>query len=317
MEKDNKKTNIIELAEKFEKGEISMNDEAYKKASNALAKLANSEKYTEIAQLVTQYIEDTYNEFDIIPQIFETKNFKLGDEPLFKTHKKGIVAYETAPNAYVPKSENYEVEYTMTFTNLGVRPTCLLQDLKTGRVDSLASLIKDAKEARQTKRIAMVWELLAQVYNSTSNKENYFKGNTLTKELLDKAINRVRKKTGKRPIIIGDYDLLTKIESFDGFKALEPVYVEIRNNGLLGMYRGCKLMYLPEILDKVTGKSTVPLDKIMVVGQKIGYAGTKGDLISEQEKNIDDMTWSCRIDQRVGQVVTKPEGLAVVHVTDN
>lgn len=309
--------NIIELAEKFEKGEISYEDAAYKKASEALAKLANSDKYTEIAQLVTQYVEDTYNEFDIIPVVFEVKNFKLGDEPLFKTHKKGIVAYETAPNAYVPKSENYETELTMKFTNLGVRPTCLLQDLKTGRVDSLAQLIKDAKEARHTKRIEMVWELLAQTYNANANKDNYFAGNTLTQEQLDSAINYVRKKTGKRPIIIGDYDLLTQVEKFDGFSQLESVYTEVRNNGLLGMYRGCKLQHLPEILNKVTGESSVPTDKILVVGQKIGFAGTKGDLIFEQEKDINDMTWNCRIDQRVGQVVTKPEGLAVVHVTDN
>ena len=310
------KMNIIELAEKFEKGEISMDDAAYKKASEALAKLANTDKYNEIAQLVVQYVEDSYNEFDIIPVIFDVKNFKLGDEPIFKTHKKGIVAYETAPNAYVPKSENYETEFYMTFTNLGVRPTCLLQDLKTGRVDSLAKLIKDAKEARHDKRIAMVWELLAQTYNGTANKDNYFPTNTLAKEALDAAINYVRKKTGKKPVLIGDFDLLTEIEKFEGFSQLESVYNEVRNNGLLGLYRGCKLQYLPEILDKVTGESTVPTDKIMVVGQKIGFAGTKGELISEQEKNIDDMSWSCRIDQRVGQAITKPEGLAVVHVTD-
>lgn len=315
MEKN--KINIVELAEKFEKGEISMEDANYKKASDALAKLANADRYTEIAQLVTQYIEDKYNEFDIIPVIFDVKNFKLGDEPLFKTHKKGIVAYETAPNAYVPKSENYETEFTMNFTNLGVRPTCLLQDLRTGRVDSLANLIKDAKEARQVKRVEMIWELLAQTYNETSNKDNYFASNTLTQEALDSAINYVRKKTGKRPVIIGDYDLLTQIEKFDGFSQLEAVYTEVRNNGLLGMYRGCKLQYLPEILNKVTGESSVPTDKIMVVGQKIGFAGTKGDLIFAQKQDIDDMTWNCRIDQRVGQCVTRPEGLAVVHVTDN
>lgn len=311
-----KKMDIIELAEKFEKGEISMDDAAYKKASEALAKLANSDRYTEIAQLVTQYIEDSYNEFDIIPVIFDVKNFKLGDEPIFKTHKKGIIAYETAPNAYVPKSENYETEYYMNFTNLGVRPTCLLQDLKTGRVDSLASLIKDAKEARRVKRMEMVWELLAQTYNANANKNNYFPGNTLSKTQLDAAINYVRKKTGKKPILIGDYDLLTQIEEFDGFSQIEEVYKEIRSEGLLGLYRGCKLQYLPEILNKVTGESIVPTDKIMVVGQKIGFAGTKGDLITEQEKNIDDLTWSCRIDQRVGQCITKPNGLAVVHVTD-
>lgn len=312
-----KKLNIVELAEKLEKGEISQNDVNYKKASEALANLANNDQYREIAQLMVSYIEDDYNDFDIVPLIFDVKNFKLGDEPLFKTHKKGIVAYETAPNAYVPKSENYETEFTMSFTNLGVRPTCLLQDLKTGRVDSLASLIKDAKEARQVKRKAMIWELLAQTYNATSNKENYFKSNTLNKETLDKAINRVRKKTGKKPVIIGDYDLLTTIETFQGFEQLESVYNEIRNNGLLGKYRGCNLVYLPEIIDKVTGLSSVPTDKVMVVGQKIGFAGNKGELTMEQEKNIDDMTWSCRIDQRCGQCITKSDGLAVVHVTDN
>lgn len=311
-----KKFNIVELAEKLATGEISQNDPSYKKASEALAQMANNNQYQEIAQLVVQYVEDEYNDFDIVNHVFEVKNFALGDEPLFKTHKKGIVAYETAPNAYVPKSENYETEFTMNFTNLGVRPTCLLQDLKTGRIDSLASLIKDAKEARVTKRKAMVWEVLAQTYNATSSKDNYFKGNVLSKEQLDAAINRVRKMTGKRPVIIGDYDLLTQIEGFEGFAALEAVYTEIRDNGLLGMYRGCKLMYLPEILDQVTGESAVPTDKLMVVGEKIGFAGTKGGLIFEQEKDINDMSWSCRIDQRVGQAVTKPEGLAVVHVTD-
>lgn len=308
---------VLELASKIQDGSIALDDKRLEKAENILAKMfATEDGRMEIASLITEYIEDYYNKFDISPLIFKTKRFKLGEEALFKTHKKGIVAYETAPNAYVPKSQNYETEYTMTFTNLGVRPTALLQDLKTGRLSSLAELIKDGQTAVDEKRMEMVWELLAQTYNATSNKENYFKTNTVNQTSLDAAINRVRKVTGGRPTIIADYDLLTEIEKFDGFKALEPVYNEVRENGLLGMYRGCKLIYLPEIKNPVTQESAVPLDKIMVVGKDIGYAATKGDAIFEQSKDLDDLTWSCRYDKRVGWAITEPRGIAVVHVTD-
>lgn len=309
-------TNIVELAEKIQSGEISMEDANLKKAQGILAKLASTEEgRMEIAQLIVQNIEDDFNKFDIAPYIFETKKFALGDEALFKTHKKGIVAYTTAPNAYVPKSQNYETEFSMDFENLGVRPTCLLQDLKTGRVDSLASLISGGKEAVELERMKAVYTLLAQTYNATQNEDNYFVSNTVNKATLDAAINRVRKKVGGRPVIIGDYDLMTQIENFDGFKGIEDFYKEIKAHGVLGTYRGCKLIYLPEILNPVTGESIVPTDKIMVVGQKIGYAASKGEPVAEQEKNIDDMTWSARYDKRVGYVVTKPAGMCVISIS--
>ena len=234
---------------------------------------------------------------------------------MFKTHKKGIRAYWTAPNSYVPKSQNYETEIFMQFEALGVRPECLISDLKTGRVDSFGSLISDARDAMETAIYQKVYELLAQTYNATGSAKGYQSSvsNVLTKTVLDEAINKVRKKVGGAPTIIADYDLCSQIEGFDGFTyiALE----EIRNTGILGKYKGCNIVYLPEILDPVTQKSIVPTDKLFVVGRKIGVYGDYNDMDMMQETNINDKSWNCRLDKEMGACITRPEGIFCITIT--
>jgi hypothetical protein len=306
---------LTALAEKLARGEISSTDTKVEEASKIIAKMAKtSEGRQELAEIVKIALEDSYNKFDIIPLLFDVKHFKLGDKPMFKTHKKGIVAYWTAPNAYVPKSQNYDTEIFMQFEGLGVRPACLLSDLKTGRVDSFASLIADGKEAMELAIYQKVYELLAQVYNAAGEaKENQVATNELTKDALDKAINQVRKQVGGAPTIIADYDLCTKIEGFEGFT--EIALEEIRNHGLLGKYRGCNIVYLPEILNPVTQESIVPTDKLFVVGRKVGIYGDYADMDFMEEVDINDKSWNCRLDKEMGLAITKPEGIYLVNIT--
>ena len=313
MEKVN---GLVMLAEKLAKNEISSNDPKMVEASKLIAKMATTEKgRDELAEIVKVALEDSYNKFDIIPLLFDTKHFNLGDKPMFKTHKKGIRAYWTAPNSYVPKSQNYETEIFMQFESLGVRPECLLSDLKTGRVDSFGALISDARDAMETAIYQKIYELLAQTYNATGSASGLQASvsNTLTKTVLDDAINKVRKKVGGAPTIIGDYDLCSQIEGFDGFSyiALE----EIRNTGILGKYKGCNIVYLPEILDPVTQKSIVPTNKLFIVGRKIGVYGDYNDMDMMQEININDKSWNCRLDKEMGACITKPEGIVCITVT--
>ena len=313
MEKVN---GLVMLAEKLAKNEISSNDPKMVEASKLIAKMATTEKgRDELAEIVKVALEDSYNKFDIIPLLFDTKYFNLGDKPMFKTHKKGIRAYWTAPNSYVPKSQNYETEIFMQFESLGVRPECLLSDLKTGRVDSFGALISDARDAMETAIYQKIYELLAQTYNATGSASGSQASvsNTLTKTVLDDAINKVRKKVGGAPTIIGDYDLCSQIEGFDGFSyiALE----EIRNTGILGKYKGCNIVYLPEILDPVTQKSIVPTNKLFVVGRKVGVYGDYNDMDMMQEININDKSWNCRLDKEMGACITKPEGIFCITVT--
>lgn len=308
--------NIVALAEKLQRHEIKDNDPVALEAQGLIKDMMKTEAgRQELAEVVMLALEDSYNSFDISPKLFDTKHFKYGDKPTFKTHKKGIVAYWTAPNSYVPKSRNYETEVGMEFEGLGVRPEALLSDLKTGRLDSFANLIKDGKDAIELSNYYKVYEVLAQAYNATSNTDNYKATNALDKVVLDAAINYIRKKTGSSPTIIGDFDLCTKIEAFAGFSTCEELYKEIRDKGILGRYRGCDIVYLPEILDPVTKLSIVPTDKLMLVGKKIGFAATYGDTDFMQEQNMDDKSWNCRIDKEIGFCVTRPEGLYVIEVT--
>ena len=314
MEKVN---GLVMLAEKLAKNEISSSDPKMVEASKLIAKMAETEKgRDELAEIVKIALEDTYNKFDIIPLLFETRHFNLGDKPMFKTHKKGIKAYWTAPNSYVPKSQNYETEIFMQFEALGVRPECLMSDLKTGRVDSFGSLISDAKDAMETAIYQKIYELIAQTYNATGSGKAYQSSvaTKLTKSVLDEGINKVRKKVGGSPTIIADYDLCSQIEGFDGFTFL--ALEEIRNNGILGKYKGCNIVYLPEILDPVTQKSIVPTDKLFIVGRKIGVYGDYNDMDMMQESNINDKSWNCRLVKEMGACVTKPEGIFCITVTD-
>lgn len=307
---------LVMLAEKMARNEVSSSDAAVVEASKIIANMFKTEEgRQELAEVVKIALEDSYNKFDIIPLLFETKHFNLGDKPMFKTHKKGIKAYWTAPNAYVPKSQNYDTEIFMQFEALGVRPECLISDLKTGRVDSLASLIADGREALELAILHKVYELLAQVYNEagTAADQHTTATNALTKEAVDAAINQVRKKVGGAPTLIGDYDLCTEIESFEGFT--EIAQEEIRTHGLLGKYRGCNIVYLPEILDPTTQESIVPTDKLFVVGRKIGVYGDYNDMDFMQETNINDKSWNCRIDKELGFCITKPEGIHLITVT--
>lgn len=315
MEKVN---GLVMLAEKLARNEISSSDPALAEASKLISSMYQTEQGRhELAEIVKIALEDSYNKFNIIPLLFETRHFKLGDRPMFKTHKKGIKAYWTAPNAYVPKSQNYETEIFMQFESLGVRPECLLSDLKTGRVDSFAALISDAREALEIAIYQKIYELLAQVYNQTggAGKDYHSTVSTkLTKDVLDKAINKVRKKVGGTPTIIADYDLCTQIEGFDGFT--EIALEEIRTHGLLGKYRGCNIVYLPEILDPVTQQSIVPTDKLFVVGRKIGYFADYNDMDVMDSINIDDKSWSCRLDKECGACITRPSGIHIIEITD-
>lgn len=306
---------VIEVAEKINSGEINHEDKAVTLAESVLADIFKTEDgRTELASYIVKYVEDEYHKYNFAKNVFNYKNFKLTDIPIFKTHKKGIIAYKTAPDSYVPKSENYETEITMSFDNMGVRPTAQLTDLKTGRIDSLASLIQGAYEALETLTIKEVMKLLSQTFNLTANSKNYVETNTVNKVALDKMINVVRKKTLMNPTIVGNYDLVTQIEAFPEFKGLESVYQEIRTSGCLGMYRGCKLVYLPDIIDEVSNKPLFPDDTIFFVAKKIGFFANQGAAEVEQDKDMNDKSWECRIDKRYGMLVTRPEGLAVMKV---
>lgn len=307
---------MLVLCEKVRNGEYDGEQEKLEAASKALAELSSKiDGRAEMAEIIRMVNDKAYNSFDIGSLIFKKTHFNIGDDVRIRTHKKGIKGYWTAPNSYVPAHYNYDTEITMTFEALGVRVRCYLSDLKTGKISSFAELVADAKEAIRIALLQKDMQIITQTYNATKNKTNYFPTNALDAKILDNAIRVVRKKTGVSPLLIGDYDLMAQIEGLVGFDQTDEKYKEIRDKGILGKYKGCECVYLPEILDPVTGLSLIPTNKIFIVGKEIGFQASYGESDTMQKTNFEDKSWECRYDKEVGYVVTKPEGIALIEVT--
>lgn len=306
--------NFMEIAELFSQGKIDLSDERVKKAEEFLAEMASTEDgRQEIAETIAIYLDKNFNKFDISPYLFTYRNFNLGDKPEFRLKKKGIKAYWIAPNSSTPKSRNYQETLTMEFDSLSVRPECLLDELKVGRIQGFAELIKDAREAMQDAIAGKVFTLLGQFYNATTNSDMFKQDTTtLAQASLNTAIDDIVYKTGVRPTIIGDMLLINQIRDFTGYT--DTTKDEILRTGKIGVYRGANLLSLPECKDPSTGKILVPKNRLYVCSSKIGYAGTYGDAKSGQESSIEDWTWNARIDKEWGATVTEAEGMYVIEV---
>jgi hypothetical protein len=307
--------NFMEIAEKYVKGELSYNDDRLKKAQDFLAELASTEDgRQEIAETIAIYLDQNFNKFDIAPYLCTYRNFNLGDKPEFRLKKKGIKAYWIAPNSSTPKSRNYQETLTMEFDSLSVRPEAMIDELKAGRIQGFAELVRDAKQAMVDAIAGQVFTILGQVYNETGiGKDNYKEDTSaLSQTSLNTALDNIFYKTGVRPVIIGDMLLTNQIRDFDGYT--EDIKTQITRTGVLGAYRGSIILPLPEILDPVTGKSLVPTNRLYIASSKIGYAGTYGTAKAGQETSIEDWSWNARIDKEWGMTVTDPKGLQVIEV---
>lgn len=305
---------FFEIAEKLKNREINPNDKEVKEIENVLMEMASTtDGREEIAEVIGIYLQEQMNKIDIAPLITESKHFNFGDRPEFRLKKKGIKAYWIAPNSSTPKTKNYQETLNMEFETLSVRPECLLDELKAGRIASLMELLTDGQEALRTAIVQKIFTILEQVYNVSTNK-NYLTvcSSKLEKTSLEESIDKVTYRTGKGAVVLGDKLLTNQIMGFDGFT--NEANEEIRKNGTLGYFRGARILGVNDVYDEALGKSLVPKDRLFVVSDKIGYSATYGDAKTGQENSIEDWSWNARIDMDWGMAVTNPKGIQVIKV---
>lgn len=308
---------FLEIAEKLKNREIKENSKEVQEIKNVLVEMASTEDgRAEIAEVIGIYLQENFNKFDIAPLITQNKHFNLGDRPEFRLKKKGIKAFWIAPNSSTPKSRNYQETLSMEFETLSVRPECLLDELKVGRISSLAELLQDGQEALKNAIVEKIFTLLDQVYNETNGQSKYLTvcTSSLTKDALNEAIDKVTYRTGKGAVILGDKLLTNAIMSFDGF-APEAVE-EMRQKGSLGIYRGARVLGVNEVYDEANDKIIVPKDRLFILSDNIGYSATYGDSKTGQESSIEDWTWNARVDMEWGMAITNPKGMHVIQVKD-
>ena len=306
---------FFEIAEKLKNRELDMNSKEVKDIENVLMEMASTEDgRTEIAEVIGVYLQEQMNKIDIAPLITDSKHFNFGDRPEFRLKKKGIKAYWIAPNSSTPKSKNYQETLNMDFETLSVRPECLLDELKAGRISSLQELLTDGQEALRTAIVEKIFTILGQVYNEQGAGKDFTTVCTtsIDKASLEKAIDAVTYRTGKNAVILGDKTLTNQIMGFEGFAP--EANEEIRKNGTLGYFRGARIIGVNDVYDEALGKSLVPKDRLFIVSDKIGYSATYGDVKTGQENSIEDWSWNARVDMEWGIAITNPKGIQVIQV---
>ncbi len=306
--------NFMEIASDFKNKKLSYDDPKVKEAEKLISDLASTQDgRAELAEVIGIYLQRSMNFIDIAPMISNNKHFSYGEKPEFRLKKKGVKAFWIAPNSSTPKSRNYDTVLSMDFETLSVRPTCLKDDLTTGRLQSLMELLTDAQEALRFAIADKIFTLLGQVYNETNNKDNYFVDTTkLTADSLKKAIRRVKYKRGGTPVILGDEMLINEIADFEGFAP--AIQEEVQRTGQIGTFYGARIMSTTEVFDEANDRVIMPKNRLYIITDKIGYSATYGDNKAGQEESIEDWTWNARIDMEWGFTVTDPEAMAVVEV---
>lgn len=310
--------NFIEIAERYNAHKIDSTDSDYIKAEKALMELASTEEgKQELASIVYTYIRRWQSEFDISPYIFQNKTFKPTDKPVFREKGHGIKAYWIAPNSATPKSRNFDNEFTMEFETVSVSPECHLDDLTYGRIASFAELLQDAKDAVKIAICEKVYTLLGQTYNVSTNSDNYATcTTTVTENALKTAVKKIRKRAkGGDVTILCSIDTASEIGDFTGYVAMasENAKEELRKEGLVGTYNGCKVVAVAETTDG-NGNVVVPDNFVYVISNKIGFSGDMDTGRVGQNTNIDDWSWYAKIDIEKGWVVTHPEYLYRIEI---
>jgi hypothetical protein len=161
-----------------------------------------------------------------------------------------------------------------------------------------------------------VHTILTQVYNTKmTDASSYYaavSGGAITQTAIDDAIDHVIGENG-RAVVFANRSHIRTISKFTGFAA--EALEEIRKTGVLGVYNGATLIALPKIKDEYTGDVIFPSDRLYVVGNKIGYSGTYGNTSSMDEINVNDKTWSMRLDKEWGMAVTDTDGMFTIDIT--
>ena len=262
---------FFELVKKYENA--SRYNEEAQDLSNRIAEMAKTnEGLAELAQLITEDLEDELKAYDLRPMFFGPVKKRDLNETVEYRKKGKFRAYQITHGGYVPKSRIFTDSVTVQPTIFAVRPACDLLQLETGKIGSV-------QELRDGARDAMLVEYNRFLYATLDTAIPKGADNCLTvttavdKATLDKALAMVAKH-GK-PTIVGTYASLTPIMDFDGLT--DATKEQIEKTGTLGMYRGANLVMLEEFND-ADGEPVIDDNQIFIVCQKAGHIDDFGEL---------------------------------------
>ena len=262
-EKLTKDSFIVEICSQIMTKPNEVKNEDYQKAQAVLMELAktpNPNNLYELAQLVGFLVDDKFiaNVNQYVDTLADVKRVNLGDKAEFKMQRGTITALWQAKGSTARRTMVGTKYSTLETDEISCGPAIEIEQLQNGQIN-FTNLVNQASEAMEYK-LANKIETVIEAYWDDLGSPWYASGNGVTP-----AIDAIITAIGRlgSPIVLGDLALIQKFVSLAGFNGVVPdsIVVDFHRTGLIGSYRGARLMQLSNPLFNDTDMTTTWLDK--------------------------------------------------------
>lgn len=256
---------LVEVCSNVMKNPSAVNNEDYQKAQEVIKELASNltpnNRY-ELGQLIGFLVDDKFNQSvnQYIDMLADVKRVGLGDKAEFKQQLGQTVAKWQAKGSTATRSMVGTKYVTLETDELSVAPAIELEQLRNGQIDFTA-VVQDASDKMEQKLILQVQSVLY-AYWSALTSPYYATGSGTSVSNIDAIITAIGR-IGS-PVVLGDVALLQKFVGSAGFTGTpvpESMMMDFHATGLIGLYRGARLLQLNNPLINEIDMSTTLLQK--------------------------------------------------------
>jgi hypothetical protein len=261
-----------------------------------------------MAYAVTEIMRPATNWLDTLADV---KRVGIEDKAQFSVRLEGIRAYVQAKGATTKRSKVADKAMTLDTVSVSARPVLNFLELAAG-TKQMSDLINDAAYQMELAE----YQYIQNVLNAAATgwaAPYYNTGSGIVAATLDPMITHwTRVSGGARPILFGDYEVTQKLAAATGFTATtntqwaDGVIKEQNDRGVIGMYKGAKVVNLVNPLIDGTDNPVFDTKKLFILPGGIDASMRplkvvfEGDVISQDDSNIDDKTYEVRLDQIFG-----------------
>lgn len=310
MEKITKSSRIVETCANIMKDPSKVANEDFRDAQTVIKELAsvpNPNNIWELSQLIGFLVDDKFNQniSQYITEIADVKNVGLGDKAEFKMQKGIITALWQAKGSTAQRTMVGTEYKTLETDEISVAPAVELEQLQNGQID-FSSLVNDAANAMEYEVMKKVQTTLYTAIQGLGTP-NYGSGSGVT-TTIDPIITAVSRLGS--PVVLGDVALLQKFVGIVGFNnwVAESIAVDFHRTGLIGNYRGARLVQLNNPLMYDTDMTTTVLDKgyayVLPAGQDVSKRPLKlvfeGDMQTYQQQYNQSRTLEIAMYKKIG-----------------
>lgn len=209
-----------------------------------LASRPSPENCYEIAQILSYVINDgLVDRVRYIEDIADVKRTGIGEKAQFQIDIDDLKAVFQAKSSTTVRSKISTKYFTLDTDEVSIRPVVNFYDVQTGKVNFTSIAAKAV--IRMDNAIAKRIQDSVFTAFSAMSSPNYATGSGIATASFDPILSAMQR-AGGSAAIVGDYDALTKFTPLTGFNnyVADQYMIEANSNGLLGVYKGGKLVKL-------------------------------------------------------------------------